>query len=56
MKPVEGIHFFLFPVVVPAVGIVKERSGLRRAPVTSCRSPLGVLITLKSERSNVSTQ
>lgn len=41
---------------VPAVRIVKEKSGLRKAAVTSCRSPLRVLIMFKSERSDVSTQ
>lgn len=41
---------------VPAVQIVKEKSGLRKAAVTSCRSPLRLLIMFKSERSDVSTQ
>lgn len=42
-------------VVVPAVRIVKEKLGLCKAAVASCRS-LRMLVTFKSERSNVSTQ
>lgn len=43
-------------VVVPAVRIVKEKLGLCKTAVTSCRSLLRVLTTFQSERSNVSTQ